>query len=322
MTFFRLTSVFLMVLVSLSTAYGQQSLFESSSGDTSIFLTGLSGTGSVAPLKGGSYAGVVLYNTSNSTLKLGYLHDITTQPYAWGFDVSGPLTDSSASIWQGNTGAPGVSIRTGSVWKLTHLDASKLDASSGNTYRCSTLCSQWLVAQLRYNHATFYTLPSSTPPFPSPVKRSFDGVEGHVGYNLLSKIGGADWLIGALLGIGRSNNTDSLTATKLTDNKITVIGTDQYILANASKNAFIGNYQEYLSVPLNVDVIAFPHSLRGMVGVDIFLRSNLSSTNRYGSPGAGVFISKAGEPARPLGGITAAYRDGKGQVSLVVGWTF
>ncbi len=299
-------------------AEAQQSLFESSSGETAIFLSSEPAPGKLS--QSGGDAGVILYNMAASTVRFGYLHQRSgPRPLGLGGEISGTLKDGSSTILHNNATAPGASIRAGLTKSLTTVDASKVTKTG--EFKCS-LCAHWLVAQLRVDVSQFYTVPSSVPPFPTPQKRTFTGVQSKVGYNQLWKSSYADWLLGTTIGIGRLNNTDSLKSAQFTDNVITNTSTDQLILNQGSKTTYIGKYNQGVGIPVNADAILFPGALRGMVGVDIFLRSNVGAVDRYASPGLGIFVAKKGQPARPIGGLTVSYRDGKGQASLVVGWSF
>jgi hypothetical protein len=307
----------ILMLFDISAA-AQQSLFESSSGETAIFLSSQPAPGKLSP--SGGDAGVVLYNMAASTVRFGYLHERSgSRPLGLGGELSGTLKDGSSTILHNNATAPGASIRVALTKSLTAIDASKVTKTGD--FKCS-LCAHWLVAQFRVDVSQFYTVPSSAPPFPMPKKRTFNGIQGKIGYNQLWKSSHADWLLGATIGIGRQNNTDALKSAQFTDNMITNTSTDQLILNQGSKTTYIGKYDEYIGAPINADAIVFPGALRGMVGFDLFVRSNVATADRYGSPGLGVFVAKKGQPARPIGGLTVAYRDGKGQASLVVGWSF
>jgi hypothetical protein len=297
------------ILMSFNVAYAQQSLYESSNGDTAIFL--------------GSQSGVALYNIGNSSVRFGYLHDTSgPKPIAWGFDIAGTIKGTSSTLLQDNVAAPGVSLRAGLVRKNLFFHLPPLPGPNAPPNFPCALCGDWLVFQVRYDRAQFYTLMSSTPPFPKPEKRNFDGFQAKVAYNQLRKSAAFDWLLGASIGVARSNNTDALKSLQFTDNLITNTATDQLILGTGPKTAYIGNYNVFAGVPINGDLIVYPHALSGLIGFDLFVRSNVGQDNRYGSPGIGAFLAKKGQPARPIGGITISYRDGKGQASIVVGWTF
>ena len=297
-----------------SITYAQQSAFESTNGDTSVFLSG--------------EGGVALANIGKSNVRFGYRHDLTgkTHPWAFGVDMVANITGTSATLLNNNAQAAGAGIHGSAIKRglfRAVADASKVTAESPKVEECPHgLCSDWLVFQALYDRTQFETLDNTTPPLQNAVKRNFDGYSGRVAYNQLRKTDNNDFLLGVSIGVGRFNNIDSLKTTQFTDNTITTIGSTQYIASQGAKTAYVGAYQQYTGIPINADAIWYSGVLGGVVAFDLFVRSNVAQTDRYGSPGIGVFLNKKGQPSRPLGGLAVDYRDGKGQVSLVVGWKF
>jgi len=305
-------NVFAAALFCCSIAGAQQSLFEGANGDTSVFLE--------------QVGGVALANIGKSNVRLGYLHDITTNKWAYGLDVIANITDTTATVLNNNAQAAGAGIHASAIRRglfAKRLDAGKLGPNSGTKAECSHgLCSDWLVFQGRYDRTQFNTLQNTTPPLQNSVKRSFNGYSGRLAYNQLRKTAKNDFLLGISIGLGQFNNLDSLTTTQFTTNTITTVGSTQYISSQGAKTTYVGAYQVYTGVPINADAIWYPGVLGGAVAFDLFVRSNVVPTDRFGSPGIGLFLNKLGQPSRPLGGIAVDYRQGKGQISLVVGWKF
>lgn len=318
---------FLLVLAGAPFVGAQESLFQSSDGNTAVFLSS-STSGKTAedralagPGAQSSTAGVALYNYSASKAEFGYLYQKSgMKPLGFGFSVAGTLKQGAVSIVHADASAPGVSLQ-GTVTKniTPGIDASKVKESG--TFVCH-VCSEWLVFQAKYSTSQFYTVPTSTAPFPTPTKQTFNGAQGVAGYNALLKTSNADWLFGATVGVGLLNNTDSLKSAQYTSNQVTTTGGTQEIIGQGSQTLYVGNYKTFAGVPINIDAIVFPGALSGMVGFDLFVRSDIASADQFANPGIGLFISKMGQPARPVGGITASYKNGKGEVSLVAGWSF
>jgi hypothetical protein len=303
----------MIAVFSCSAGLAQQSAFESTNGDTSVFLS--------------AEGGVALANIGKSSVRFGYRHDVTTHPWSYGVDMVANITGTSATLLNNNAQAAGAGIHGSAIRRCLFRacpDASKLTPESPKVEECPHgLCSDWLVFQALYDRAQFNTLENTAPPLQNAVKQNFNGVSGRVAYNQLRKTAHNDFLLGVSLGVGRFNNIDSLKTTNFTDNTITTIGSTEYIASQGgTKTAYVGAYKQYIGVPINADAIWYPGVLGGVVAFDLFARSNIVSTDRYGSPGIGVFLNKKGAPSRPLGGIAVDYRDGKGQVSLVVGWKF
>ena len=302
----------MVAMFSCSIACAQQSFFESTNGVTSIFLD--------------KEGGVALANIGKTNVRFGYRHDVTTVPWAFGVDLVANITATSATLLNNNAQAAGAGFHGTAIKRDLFRkgpDARTVGPNSGTKENCEHgLCSDWLVFQVLYDRAQFNTLENTTPPLQNAVKQNFNGVSGRVAYNQLRKTAHNDFLLGASIGAGRYNNIDSLKSTNFTANTITTTGSTEYITSQGTKTAYVGPYQQYIGVPINADAIWYPGVLGGVVAFDLFLRSNVVPTDRYASPGIGLFLSKKGAPSRPLGGLAVDYRDGKGQVSLIVGWKF
>jgi hypothetical protein len=321
----KLACAAFLFLMGVLSVRAQESLFQSSDGESAVFLSSQP-SGSICPDARKNAVGAVLYNFSASAGKFSYLHqDSGMKSLGFGFDVGGTLKQGSVPIIHANASAPGVSLDGAVVKQLKAIDALKVKPSlkgdGTSTYACF-LCSHWLVFQARFNASQFYTVPTSVAPFPTPTKQEFNGAQGVLGYNALLKTNNADWLLGGTLGAGLLNNTGSLTSAQYTNNQITTTGSTQEIIGQGAQTVYVGNYLTFAGVPINADAIVFPGVFSGTVGFDLFVRSNMTSADRYATPGLGLFISKPGQPARPAGGVTASYKNGKGEVSLVAGWSF
>jgi hypothetical protein len=173
-----------------------------------------------------------------------------------------------------------------------------------------------------YSRTKFSTIDTSVTPLPKPAKHNFDGWASRVAYNQLRKTAKNDFLLGVAAGVARANNTDDLDTVQVTDEIVSTTTGTQRLAASDAVTAYTGVYQQYIAVPVSADVIWLPGTFRGRVGIDGFVRANVGGANRYGSPGIGLFFSKAGQPTRPVGGLSVSYKDGKAQAALVVGWSF
>jgi hypothetical protein len=129
-------------------------------------------------------------------------------------------------------------------------------------------------------------------------------------------------ILGLSLGVKRTNNADDLKSVELEDQAFTsASGTTQR--RSVSKQTVLrGEYDEYLAVPLNTDLVVYPGTFRGRIAIDFFTRSNLGKTNREFVPGVGLFITQEGKPTKVVGGLSFAYDDGKARVGLVGGFHF
>jgi hypothetical protein len=288
----------------------QQSLFESRDGDTSIFLE--------------NQGGVISANIGQSNLKLSYLHQNTAKNWGAGIDVFGELKGSTTDLFNATPPAKAAEVRAG--WILQHLltdhpRAAAVGPKSGETQECR-LCDDWIAVQVGYQRSQIHLIDTSISPLAAPTGHGFDGYLARFAYNQVIKLPKHDFLLGAVFGVSRTNNTDDLDSVQVTDTTVSTDGTVERRAAKDAVSAYVGTYVKYIAVPINADAIWYPGALSGRIGLDLFVRSNVAATKRSASPGIGIFYCKAGQPARPIGGLTASYKDGKGKVALVAGWNF
>ena len=82
-----------------------------------------------------------------------------------------------------------------------------------------------------------------------------------------------------------------------------------------------GQYKVSTGIPIYSDLAIIPAKLEWL-SFDIFERANAVSTNGYGEGGVGVFVAKPKKPTNVLGGVSAAWKNGKSTIAVVAGWTF
>ena len=316
----RFRHLALYVLISVGSAYGQQSLFQSTDGQTAIFLNG-------------TQNGVLLFNLATSKALVGYRHEVSGSGWGFGGDLTAVAQGGIASLLKNGVPQTGVgadiSLNKQSLfWKAPPPP----QAGSGGLLPC-TFCSDWIAIQLGYENSQISTIANLTPPLQPPQTHNFNATNGLLAYDSLWKstagILKGDYLLGVSVGFSGTNNTATPTTLK-TVQVSTQVSTQQggqsLTVSQNSKTAYVGQYVKYLAAPVDVDAIWYPNRLRGYLGVDLFERSNVGQTPRYISPGLGVFVTldKNGRPnpERPIGGVTASYQNKKAQVSIVTGWTF
>jgi hypothetical protein len=296
-----------------ATCLAQQSLFQSHNGDTSIFLN--------APDQV-HQLGIISANIGDSNLRFGYLHD-NSKKYSFGLDLSGELNSTTAELFNGVTPSKAASVNI--TEKIRWIGTSRPDASkvqTSGTIPCK-LCDDWVILQAGYQRQQLKLVDTSLSPLPSPTDHGFDGYNLRAGYNALVKAGWlGDFLVGTTLGAGRQNNTEDLDSVQVTDTIVSVSNGIERRAISGTNAAFVGNYEKYWAVPVNADGVWYPGMLTGRLGIDLFVRSNLAAKHRFGNPGIGAFFAKPGQPARPIGGITVTYQNGRGRLALVTGWNF
>jgi hypothetical protein len=295
-------------------ATAQQSLYQSTSGDSAIFLNG--------------EAGVLLFNLGASKGTLGYQHQVSGTGWGFGGDLTGAAQGGVVSLIKNSI--PQTSLGGDIVFNKSSLfykPPPPPGPGSGTDLPC-TFCGDWLVLDFGYQRAQLYNISSLTPPVPSPQQHNFDGYTGTLAYNQLRKKKSGpmsgDYLLGLSAGISRANDTSSLTTTVQfgSQQPLASASGPPLVVSGTTKSAYVGAYEKYIGVPVNADAIWYPDALKGRFGLDLFERSNAGQAYRFISPGFGLFIAQDKNPSRPIGGITISYKDHRGQLTLVTGWTF
>lgn len=308
--------IILTVAVGLRTSVAQQSLFQSTSGDTSIFLDGREN-------------GTVLFNFGASKATFGYLHEFSGRSWGFGGDLIGAAQGGVVSLVK--NGVPQESLGGDLSFHKSVIFSNPPKASEvtkSGSFSC-TFCSDWLTIQAGYQRSQLNTVPSLTTPIPLPQQHGFDAYTAQIAYDQLWKsvhsLLAGDYLLGVSLGVSRTNNTTTptpLPTVQVSSQIVTATGpTQQQTVSQSTKTVYVGDYTKYIGAPVNADAIWYPMDLKGHIGFDLFERSNIGEAFRYVSPGVGIFVSTK-DPARPTGGLTVGYQNHKAQVALVTGWSF
>jgi hypothetical protein len=329
------------VLVSWSPVFAQQSIFQSSDGQTAIYL-GRTGD-----------KGVALVNFGNTKATIGWLHAVSGPEWNWGFDLNGTAQNGIVSIIR--NGAPQTGVGGDFNVNKANLrfhgqDPRKLgpksgvgDPSKGVVGRAArgahSFCGDWIAFQLSYLRTSLNTEASDTPPLKPAQAHNFDSYAFRFAYDTLWKPRVGDIVAGFSAGVTRQNNTDELKTVTVSSSVLTTLQNSQAILlSSSSKTAYLGDYQKYIGAPINADILWFPQVLGlnktqydninvpngggDRIAIDLYERSNVGEAFRYAAPGIGIFLVKEGDPTKAFGGVTATYKNGKAQLALVTGWTF
>lgn len=213
----------------------------------------------------------------------------------------------------------------------------------------------WLSVRVGYKRARYKLLDEAATTFANQIrKQNFDGFSATLAYNTLITLDNlaalrqgrralteartsrerraaqerpageskGSMIVGFSIGVRRKNNTDDLDSVEVEDQSFTSASETTQRRALSKQTVLSGEYKEFISVPLNTDVVWYPGALRSRIAIDFFTRSDLSKTGREFVPGVGLFITKEGKPTKVVGGISFALDDGKGRVGLVGGFHF
>jgi hypothetical protein len=294
----RLRSAILAAAACGGALWGQTSAYQSSDGNTSIFLNNAKAS--------------LIFNVSDAKFDLGYLHEGAGKSWLYGLEATGKPSSDFSTIFQKGKTPPAVG---GSASFGRHQPFSK-DLTQQTAK--DRLRDDWALLQLTYTRSTFDTATTST----SPVQpRRFDGYRALAVYNALVNAPGASMLLGAAAGIQRMNNTDQLTsATILTPLVQSAPGVPAFEAVRET-DGYVGIYQKYLAAPVYSDVVWIPKSLPWL-DFDAFTRSNTAHFSRYIEGGLGIFLAKPDNPTQVLGGLSLAWKNGTPAIGFVAGWAF
>jgi hypothetical protein len=284
------------LLLSSSHGLAQQSAFQSGNGQTSLYLQS---------------GGAATLNFSDTKLSLGRYFRSSGHELIVGYEIFGKASSGNATLFSSKVRVPEGGGDFAIGWHQKTDPNTPLNSSSTND--------QWALVDLGYSRSAFYV--SDTAVAPEKAKRYFDRFRTVAVYD---KIMGR-FALGAAMGAERRNNLDDLKQVTFETTVIPANGANTVV---ESKEGFLGNYREYIAVPVYTDVIYLvpkitaPGFKKTSIAIDGFTRSDIAATNRSTDGGLGVFVTKLGAPTKALGGIAASWNEGKGKVALVASYIF
>ena len=286
-----------------------------------------------------SDGGFVQLNVADPSVRVGYLHDLSSQRWSIGFDASGKLTGTRAALLNKNQVAP--DLKVAFTFGRKYLIAHRLDLNDPNDLQklkdaqaeavkhgakpsddfgdyWSALPYDRLTLQISYAYKQ-YSLFDANAAFDKQVfKKKFHNPSAALVYSI--QLNGSN-LFGASVGVGRSNNSNDLTEVDVRDiNTTTFSNTVREVVR--TRPVLQGDFKQSTSLFLNTDYVVYPRKTFSRVGIDFYTRSVFTGVDQGFHPGIGVFLSEKGAPTRVLGGVTISYDQGKASVALVAGFSF
>lgn len=300
-------------------AYGQQSLFQTSDGQSSVYLQQ-----STAAL-----------NFGDSKASLGFTHhDNRDRSLVWGYEVFATANRGVSSLFSSDKAkAPegGGDVTLGSHFLATSNalqpeDPDMVEYAHQHPGEVVPFKNQaktredWALVDLGYSYSSFYV--SATPAATSPTKTTLNKFRALAAYNYFY---GGNFIAGIAAGAERRNNLSDLTSVQFQ----TVVapapaGTTNSVVT--TQTGYYGSYKDYVAAPIYVDLLWYLGKLRtpgfgNRVAVDFISRADAAAANRSALGGLGLFFFKKGSATVPLGGVTGTYDGTKFQVSLTTGFT-
>lgn len=290
-------------------AFSQQSLFQSASGDSTVFLPNTSG--------------VLSYNLGSDQARFDFNYDFFdrkagTSPWSLGGGLGGTVKKGTGTIVNKSAPANGGFGEFGAAWRFSGAkdaqekkerlnacvrasadpnDGESVKPGSASQKRLSALChaqnGQYLLGQFHYGYSDFNNLMSAALPLANPTKITFGEYKGTVALNMLRTTNVADWRIGVAYVLGSANNISDLKAQSYQSQTISTTATGQNVLSSSSKDVYVGQYKTHTQHDINADVVFQPSFIKHQFAVDALLRSDFGGGTgvRYASPGLGVFFS-------------------------------
>lgn len=293
-------------LATASFLSAQQSLFQSSDGQTAVYLW----QSSAASL-----------NLGDSKASIGYFHRINTQKTFFGLE--GYATANSGVTALFSSGKPTAPEGGGDFIIGRHFAFVRPPRAGELGGR-----EDWWLVDAGYGHSSFYLYPTGSTPTPDTAKTTLDRFRAVAAYNYFTN---GNLLLGIAAGTERRNNLSDLTSVSL-ETVIVPAPTGSQSSVVTTRAGYYGDYKEYVAAPIYTDFLYYPEKAAvpgfgNRIAIDFFSRSDVASPNRGSSGGIGVFIfgqDDKGNPdlLKPLGGVTASFNGTKVQFSLTVGFTF
>jgi hypothetical protein len=292
--------VFAFCLTVVPFALAQQSLFQSSDGQSAVYLRQSSAT----------------FNLGDSKAAIGYVHRINIKKTFWGFEGYATANSGVTSLFSSDK--PKAPEGGGDFTLGRHYVFVPMPHAGTPSKR-----EDWWLVDVGYGRSSFYLYPSGSSPTSNTPKTNFDRFRTIAAYNFFT----SGYLIaGIAAGAERRNNLSDLTSTTLETVIVPAPSGSQSSIVK-TQAGYYGRYKEYIAAPIYTDALVYPGewSVPGFgnrIGIDFFSRSDVAASNRSSSGGLGVFIFKKDDPLTPVGGISASFNGTKVQVALTVGFTF
>jgi hypothetical protein len=279
---------------------GQQSLFQSSDGQSAVYLR----------------QSTAAFNLGDSKASIGYVHRINIKKTFWGFEGYATANSGVTSLFSSDKPkAPegGGDFTLGRHYAFTSMPTPGKPAGPED----------WWLVDVGYGRSSFYLYPKGSAPSTNTPKANFDKFRAIAAYNYFTS---GSLIAGIAAGAERRNNLSDLTSVTL-ETVIVPAPTGSQSSIVKTRAGYYGTYKEYIAAPIYTDILVYPGqaSVPGFgnrIGIDFFSRSDVAASNRGASGGLGVFIFKKDDPLSPIGGISASFNGTKVQVALTVGFTF
>lgn len=356
----KILVLLLLTIIVAMPVQGQQP-FQDAKGESSIFIPD------------GGFAQI---NVADPSIRLGFLRNISSEEWIYGFNLSGKLTGTRAGLINNNNVAPDAQVGFTIGKNDPFTEKLKLDQIIVSRYLRERLQTLLLERGLLKNGEVLpkpktaknlveylgevtesgllrgidigqvFDLPELKKFAPNFSRILFQGGYSFKQYNLYSPTAAFNdqiykknfhspsaqliyfkqltgrKLLGAAIGVQRSNNSGDLTEVEVRDFTSAVSGSTTREVSRVRK-ALRGDYKESTRAFINADFAWFPAALESRIGVNFFTRSGLIGNEKGFRPGIGLFLSEKGAPTRVVGGVSVSLDNNrKANIALTAGFNF
>jgi hypothetical protein len=290
----------LFFLIGSIAGWSQTSAYQSSDGNTSIFLENAKAS--------------LSFNISDSKFDVGYLHEGAERSLLYGFDITGKPSTDFTSVFQ--SGQIPSSVGGSASIGLHHwLSKPLAEQNPDSTF---ALRDDWDLVQFTYTHSSFQTVANATS---EPVQQNFNSYRVLLSQNALLATKPFSVLLGVAAGVESKNNTDKLKSVTITTPVLQSAPGVPAFSVIKSNSGFLGAYRQFVGTPIFTDTILIPKKLK-VINIDAFTRSDISSPDRYVEGGVGLFLTQSDNVTKVLGGLSVAWKNGAPSIGLVAGFSF
>jgi len=233
-----------------------------------------------------------------------------SKPSRYGFEVSGKPDGNRTLLFENDEPTSGVLIAA--TYGKNYICTKYREAASRGIY-------DRLALKLTYGFESFTVYDGDRAIADQVFKERFRGGSITLNYNYVS---GSNWIYGLETGYARTNNSGDLKSIEIETRTPTELpgGTPGEVVTKTK--ALSGDYEVKDAIPFDADIIYYPPQLRGGIGLDLIIRSNLRDLSESFVPGIGVFLTKKGQPLHVIGGLSVTFPKGKTDTALIAGFNF
>lgn len=261
------------------------------------------------------------FNTKDTKIGLNFYHYINADvPQFISINASGKAKNDISNIFSTGNVVGEAEIRINYGIRLSNNN-SKLESELNSTQKetvqkyldnnTSPAQDLWFIINGSLNGYKFKRFINEPIFSDQIIKESFTGYSFNIGLNYWNaNVSHNNFLAGLTIGIKQTNNFDDLIESTREDKQtITDISSNTIREITMKETVYQGNYNEYMVVPINLDVFFAPHNFKNL-SISLFSSVEISEENKPMTRiGTGFYILNNSNIFNPVGGISFTYKD-------------